>query len=100
MPPASIRPLIGVSMYRQITSWWSWERDAALVPGVYLDMVEAAGGQSLLIPPARALADAGVADGTPSGGVAQFGRLVAALDGLVLIGGGDCLLYTSPSPRD
>src|SRR5450755_4684564 len=89
VPQASTRPLIGVSTYRQITSWWSWERDAALVPGVYLDMVEAAGGQSLLIPPARASADAGGAEGAPHGGAAQFERLVAALDGLVLIGGGD-----------
>jgi putative glutamine amidotransferase len=103
VPPASTPPLIGVSTYRQITSWWSWERDAALVPGVYLDMVEAAGGQSLLIPPARTLADAGVADGTPSGGVARFERLVAALDGLVLIGGGDvgAVRYgQDPDPRN
>ncbi len=45
------RPLIGVSMYRQTTSWWSWKRDAALVPGVYLDVVEESGGQPVLIPP-------------------------------------------------
>ncbi|HEV3132810.1 MAG TPA: gamma-glutamyl-gamma-aminobutyrate hydrolase family protein [Acidimicrobiales bacterium] len=103
MPPTSTRPLIGVSTYRQITSWWSWERDAALVPGVYLDMVEAAGGQSLLIPPARALADPGMADGTASRGVPQFERLVAALDGLVLIGGGDvgAVRYgQDPDPRN
>ncbi len=39
MPTAGPRPLIGVTMYRQTTSWWSWERDAALVPGPYLDVV-------------------------------------------------------------
>ena len=28
-------PSIGVTTYRQTTSWWAWERDAALVPGTY-----------------------------------------------------------------
>ena len=51
MPIIRRRPLIGVSMYRQTTSWWSWKRDAALVPGVYLDVVEESGGQPVLIPP-------------------------------------------------
>ncbi len=103
MPSDSTRPLIGVSTYRQTTSWWSWERDAALVPGVYLDIVEAAGGQSLLIPPARVMAEPGVAEGASHGGVAPFERLVAALDGLVLIGGGDvgAVRYgQDPDPRN
>ena len=42
---SAARPLVGVTTYRQTTSWWSWERDAALVPGSYLDMVGGAGGQ-------------------------------------------------------
>jgi hypothetical protein len=50
MSSAGPRPLIGVSTYRQTTSWWSWERDAALVPGAYLDVVEAAGGRSAAHP--------------------------------------------------
>ncbi len=82
MTPAGSRPLIGVSTYRQVTSWWSWERDAALVPGAYLDMVVAAGGQPVLIPPSA-----------PSDVVADAATLldglVGVLDGLVLIGGGD-----------
>ena len=78
MSPAASPPLIGMSMYRQPTAWWAWDRDAALVPGTYLDAVVGAGGQPVLIPPA----------GTQSSG-RSLGRLVGALDGLVLIGGGD-----------
>jgi putative glutamine amidotransferase len=85
MSSAGLRPLIGISTYRQITSWWSWERDAALVPGTYLDVVEAAGGDPLLIPPASGSVERS-ADGDPAGG---YKRLTAALDGLLLIGGGD-----------
>jgi gamma-glutamyl-gamma-aminobutyrate hydrolase PuuD len=69
-------------MYRQVTSWWSWKRDAALVPGAYLDMVVAAGGQPVLIPP---LGPSDVA----SDAATRFDGLVGILDGLVLIGGGD-----------
>ena len=68
------RPLIGVTTYRQTTSWWAWERDAALVPGLYLDMVVQAGGQPLLIPPVAG-DDADVAAGVVA--------TVEALDGLV-----------------
>jgi anthranilate synthase component 2/putative glutamine amidotransferase len=75
-------------MYRQTTSWWSWNRDAALVPGQYLDMVEAAGGQPLLIPPA-AKASADSTAGVPDWRKAQLQGLMSVLDGLVLIGGGD-----------
>ena len=80
MATASTRPLIGVTTYRQVTSWWAWERDAALVPGPYLDVVEAAGAQPVLIPPPSGIGPAG-----PT----TVDRLVSALDGLVLIGGGD-----------
>ena len=109
VPPAPTRPLIGVSTYRQLTSWWSWERDAALVPGLYLDAVEAAGGQPLLIPPARTPVPtaAPTADDSPVGGAGErhagFERLVSALDGLVLIGGGDVSAVRygqEPDPRN
>ncbi|MGO8871729.1 MAG: gamma-glutamyl-gamma-aminobutyrate hydrolase family protein [Acidimicrobiales bacterium] len=83
MTPTGPPPLVGVTTYRQVTSWWAWERDAALVPGAYLDMVEAAGGQPVLIPaPAEGAAGAGP-------GSERVGALVATLDGLLLIGGGD-----------
>jgi putative glutamine amidotransferase len=84
-----VPPLIGVSMYRQLTSWWAWERDAALVPGLYLDVVEAAGGQPLLVPPPQASVDGTDDEGSRKERTARFERLVSVLDGLVLIGGGD-----------
>jgi gamma-glutamyl-gamma-aminobutyrate hydrolase PuuD len=73
-------------MYRQATSWWSWDRDAALVPGSYLDLIEASGGEPLLLPPR-----AGSGDGSSAAAAAsrRFERVVAGLAGLVLVGGGD-----------
>jgi putative glutamine amidotransferase len=100
MPTARSRPLIGVTTYRQVTSWWAWERDAALVPGPYLDMVEAAGGQPVLLPPPGETSGPG--PGTP-GGRAELGRLVGMLDGLLLIGGGDIGAQhygQTPDPRN
>jgi putative glutamine amidotransferase len=79
MVTTGARPLIGVTSYRQVSSWWAWERDAALVPATYVDHVAQAGGSPLLIPPCQG-------GGGPVAGVA---KVVAALDGLVLIGGGD-----------
>ncbi len=84
MPSAGSRPLIGVSMYRQVSAWWAWERDAALVPGCYLDVVHEAGGQPLLIPP-----PAPAAAGIPGVFGSAVAELVGVLDALVLIGGGD-----------
>ena len=88
MSQARPRPLVGVSMYRQMTSWWSWERDAALVPGTYLDVLEAAGGQAVLIPPVGRQMPEPCGGGSQGGGPG-IDSLVEALDGLVLIGGGD-----------
>lgn len=84
MPGPDPRPLIGVTTYRQDTRWWSWDRDAAVVPGAYLDMVVEAGGWPVLVPP--------VGDGTadPAAVVeSAVDPLLDALDGLVVIGGGD-----------
>jgi gamma-glutamyl-gamma-aminobutyrate hydrolase PuuD len=89
MRTAGARPLIGVTTYRQTTSWWSWERDAALVPGTYLDMVEAAGGRPLLLPPSGPEPSGPDHAGGRTGGAAELDHMVALLDGLVLIGGGD-----------
>jgi putative glutamine amidotransferase len=82
-------------MYRQTTSWWSWERDAALVPGTYLDVVEASGGEALLLAPR------GKGGGPPDPG--RHDRVASVLDGLVLIGGGDvdaARYGADPDPRN
>ncbi len=85
MCPTTQRPLIGVTTYRQVTAWWSWERDAAVVPGTYLDVIDLAGGQPLLIPPSGVNAESS----DTSGAGHPLEHVVSALDGLVLIGGGD-----------
>jgi anthranilate synthase component 2/putative glutamine amidotransferase len=76
-------------MYRQESAWWAWERDAALVPGCYLDVLQDAGGQPLLISPTA-----------PGGPGAAVEELVGVLDGLVLIGGGDIDAHRYGQPAD
>ena len=96
MSTPATRPLIGVTTYRQGTRWWSWDRDAAVVPGVYLDMVVAAGGWPVLVPP---VAD----DGPPTAVAEALDPLVDALDGLLVIGGGDVAAERygqAPDPRN
>ena len=88
MPDPGSPPLIAVTTYRQDTRWWSWDRDAAVVPGNYLDMVVAAGGWPVLVPPV------GEAASDPSGGAsaevaAGVEAVLGAVDALVVIGGGD-----------
>jgi anthranilate synthase component 2/putative glutamine amidotransferase len=45
------KPRIGITTYLEPTVWGVWQRDAALLPRVYLDSVVAAGGVPLLLPP-------------------------------------------------
>jgi anthranilate synthase component 2/putative glutamine amidotransferase len=66
------RPRIGITTYLEPTVWGVWERDAALLPRVYLDAVVAAGGVPLLLPPV----------GTDS-------SVLEVLDGLIIAGGCD-----------
>ena len=94
MGTTAARPLIGLTTYRQVSSWWAWERDAALVPAAYVDHLAAAGGWPLLIPPCDPAGDG------PGAGAAGT---LAALDGLVLIGGGDvgaARYRCAPDPRN
>jgi gamma-glutamyl-gamma-aminobutyrate hydrolase PuuD len=73
-------PLIGVSTYVAEASWGRWQRRAAVLPDNYFELVAAAGGRPLLLPPpSRA----------PEGPGAAADEVVAVLDGLVLTGGGD-----------
>jgi putative glutamine amidotransferase len=70
--PVIARPVIGISSYAQQARWGSWDLPAILLPRRYCDMVAAAGGVPVLLPPM---------DGV--------GAVLGRLDGLVLSGGGD-----------
>ena len=82
------RPLVAVTTYRQETRWWSWDRDAAVVPGLYLDMVVEAGGWPVLVPP---VGEAGTGPSSRASGAVASGveAVLDAVDGLVVTGGGD-----------
>ena len=67
-----MRPLIGVSTYREQATWGFWDVPAILLPAAYADAVAVAGGEPVLLPTAAVTAD-----------------VVARLDGLVLAGGAD-----------
>jgi putative glutamine amidotransferase len=66
------QPVIGITAYSQQARWGSWDLPAVFLPRRYTDMVAAAGGLPVLLPPLP-------------GGAGIIGRL----DGLVLSGGGD-----------
>jgi putative glutamine amidotransferase len=67
-----MRPLIGISTYREQARWGAWDVPAVLLPASYADAVADSGGEPVLLP-------------TGSGTVEVVGRL----DGLVLAGGAD-----------
>jgi putative glutamine amidotransferase len=73
-------PLVGVSTYVADTSWGGWERRSGVLPSSYYELVAAAGGRPLLLPPLSA---------APDGPGAGARDVVAVLDALVLSGGGD-----------
>jgi putative glutamine amidotransferase len=73
-------PLIGVSTYVARAAWGAWERPAAVLPQTYYELVASAGGRPLLLPPLK------TAPAGPGFGAAE---VIAALDGLILTGGGD-----------
>ena len=67
-----MRPLIGISTYREQARWGFWDVPAVLLPASYADAVSRAGGEPVLLPTGSVSAD-----------------VVARLDGLVLAGGAD-----------
>jgi gamma-glutamyl-gamma-aminobutyrate hydrolase PuuD len=80
-----MRPLIGISTYREQAQWGTWHVPAVLLPATYADAVAEAGGEPVLLPTGAATAD-----------------VVARLDGLILAGGADIdpARYGSvPGPR-
>jgi putative glutamine amidotransferase len=71
-----MRPVIGITTYVESVAWGAWQpRPAALLPYEYIQLVTAAGGRAVLLPP----------DGAEGSAEAT----VAALDGLILSGGAD-----------
>jgi putative glutamine amidotransferase len=73
---AAVRPLIGLTTYRERARWGVWDTRADLLPTVYARGIEAAGGLPVLLPPTDAAAEAAAA-------------VVARIDGLVVSGGAD-----------
>ncbi|AHH94789.1 gamma-glutamyl-gamma-aminobutyrate hydrolase family protein [Kutzneria albida] len=67
------RPVIGVTTYLERTRYGAWDVEAAVLARTYVDVVAAAGGNPVLLPP---LDD-------------WQAESVAFLDGLVLAGGAD-----------
>jgi putative glutamine amidotransferase len=67
-----MRPLIGISTYREQARWGAWDVPAVLLPASYPDAVFAAGGEPVLLPTGSGTAE-----------------IVARLDGLVMAGGAD-----------
>jgi putative glutamine amidotransferase len=64
--------VIGVSAYAERARWAAWDVPASVVPQRYLDKVLAAGGIPVVLPAVPGIAD-----------------VLARLDGLLLVGGGD-----------
>jgi putative glutamine amidotransferase len=73
-------PLIGVTTYYAEATWGSFGRMAGVVPASYFELVAGVGARPLLLPPLREA----TADATQSARA-----VVDALDGLVVVGGGD-----------
>jgi putative glutamine amidotransferase len=69
-----MRPLIGLSTYREQARWGVWDQPADLLPTTYADAVARAGGVPVLLPPV---------DPTDAP------EVMARLDGLVVTGGAD-----------
>jgi putative glutamine amidotransferase len=64
---------VGITTYVEPASWGHWQLDAALIPYMYVQAIERAGGTPLLVPPV----DEGVEE------------ILDSLDGLILSGGAD-----------
>ncbi|WP_027861781.1 gamma-glutamyl-gamma-aminobutyrate hydrolase family protein [Marmoricola sp. URHB0036] len=71
-----MRPLIGLTTYREQAKWGVWDQPADLLPVMYADAIVRAGGVPVLLPPATDDPDAAAS-------------VVARIDGLVVSGGAD-----------
>ncbi len=71
-----MRPLIGISTYREQARWGVWDQRADLLPTHYAASVERAGGVPVLLPPTQPWGEAAHA-------------VLSRLDGLLVAGGAD-----------
>jgi putative glutamine amidotransferase len=71
-----MRPLIGLSTYREQAAWGSWDQPADLLPASYAQAIEVAGGVPVLLPATQ-----------PYGEAAR--AVVNRLDGILIAGGAD-----------
>ncbi len=67
------RALVGITTYVEPAQWGAWELPSALVPYMYVEAIERAGGRALLVPPFTEAIE----------------ETLDALDGLLLSGGSD-----------
>jgi putative glutamine amidotransferase len=71
-----LRPVIGLTTYRERAAWGVWDSRADVLHAEYADAVLAAGGVPVLLPPA-------------SGSDSAARSVVARIDGLIVSGGAD-----------
>jgi putative glutamine amidotransferase len=70
------RPLVGILTALERAKWSVWDTNAFLLPRIYVDAVQRAGGLALMVPPDATLVD-------------DPDELLDLLDGLILAGGAD-----------
>jgi putative glutamine amidotransferase len=66
-------PLIGITTYVEPAEWGAWQLPSALVPFMYVEAIERAGGRALLVPPSTEAVE----------------ETLDALDGVLFSGGND-----------
>ncbi|MEU4565165.1 gamma-glutamyl-gamma-aminobutyrate hydrolase family protein [Micromonospora sp. NPDC023956] len=75
MSGPSVRPVVGISTYEEHATWRGWHRRASLVPTDFVGGLAEVGAIPVLLP--------------PSGGDAEATRVLAGVDGVLLVGGAD-----------
>jgi len=71
-----VRPLVGLTTYREEAAWGVWRKQADVLHAEYADAIVAAGGVPVLLPPA-------------SGSDVSARSVVTRIDALVVSGGAD-----------
>lgn len=72
----SVKPVIGLTTYKQRAQTGVWDVTAAFLPAVYFEAVQRAGGIPVLLPPQPVDAEI-------------VGRVLDGIDGLIVTGGAD-----------